>query len=154
LIELLVGLAIFGVIALAGLPHIDTRRESLNTSIQQVMSDMRYARARSITSGEHFAVEWTGASSYEVQRLTEVGGVWQVDSVIRTVNLPTFVQFSLDGAATGATGVAIDRIEFNTRGMMISSVQPLRPVMTDSIRGNAQQLAIWPSGQIYREGIL
>ncbi len=154
LIELLVGIAIFSVIALAGLPHVDTRRESLNTSIQQVLSDMRYARARSITSGEHFAVEWTGANSYEVQRLTEVAGLWQVDSVIRTVDLPSYIQFDLGASATGPTGAAIDRIEFNTRGMMISSNQPLWPVMTDSLRGNAHQLAIWPSGQIYREGIL
>lgn len=145
LVELLVAISIFGVVTLVGLPHIDTRREDINTSIQRVVADMRYARGRAITSGEHYAMEWTGASSYEVQRMRlDPGGNWELDHVERTVELPEHISFTL-----GDDGV--DRLEFNTRGMMISSTKPLFPVISDLDRRVDHRFSIWPSGQIYVE---
>ncbi len=148
LVELMAMVSILGIVALAGLPHVDNRREDINTSIQQVLSDMRYARARSITTGEHFALEWVGASRYKVLRLVEVGGSWQVDKVIRNVKLPSNIQ------VVGIGALADDRFEFNTRGMMISSTSPVWPIVVDTIHGNAHLLSVWPSGQIYREGLI
>ncbi len=145
LIELLVAVAIFGVVALAGLPHVDRRREDLNSSVQRVMADMRYARSRSITSGDHYAVEWTGDGTYEVQRLgINLAGEWELDTVERTVVLPEHIEF-----AQGED--AVDRFEFNTRGMMVSSAQPLWPVLTDNIHDAERTFSVWPSGQIYLE---
>ena len=147
LLELLVTIAIFTVVALAGLPHVDGRRESINSSIQRVVADMRYARSRSITSGDHFAIEWTGSNSYEVQRMTLNGsGDWEVSDVVRTTQLPDHIAFVLTES--------IDRFEFNTRGMMVSSQGPLWPVISDTHVGSNHLLSIWPSGQIYREGLV
>jgi prepilin-type N-terminal cleavage/methylation domain-containing protein len=145
LIEVLVAVSIFGVVALAGLPHLDRGREDINTSIQRVVADMRYARGRAITSGEHYAVEWTGANTYEVQRMRLGGlGTWEVDRVERSVELPGHISFALheDG---------VERLEFNTRGMMIASTKPLWPVISDLDHHVDRRLSIWPSGQIYVE---
>ncbi len=146
LIELLVAVSIFGVVAIAGLPHINTGREDINTSVQRIMSDMRYARGRAITSGEHYAVEWTSANTYQIQRMIQdgTGGPWVVDDVERSIQLPTHVAFDL-----GDEGV--ERLEFNTRGMMVSSDQPLRPVVADRHHLVERHLSIWPSGQIFVE---
>ncbi len=150
LVELLIGVSIFAVLALAGLPHVDRRREDLNTSVQRVVADMRFARSRSITSGEHYAVKWTGAHAYEVQRLfMNSAGEWELDRVERTVLLPDYISFSL-GESEGAGGV--DLLEFNTRGMLISSPEPLWPVMSDLLHDVERTFSVWPSGQIYMEG--
>jgi len=109
---------------------------------------MRYARARSITTGEHFALEWVGSSQYKILRLVEVGGSWQLDEVIRNVQLPSHIQ------VVGIGSLDDDRFEFNTRGMMISSNSPVWPIIVDTIHGTAHLLSVWPSGQIYREGLI
>ncbi len=148
LIELLVAVSIFGVLALAGLPHVDRRREDLNTSVQRVLADVRFARSRSITSGEHYAVKWTSTHGYEVQRLSlNPAGEWVTDRVERTVLLPDSIAFSIDAGAGG-----VDRLEFNTRGMLISSPKPLWPVMSDLVHDVSRTFSVWPSGQIYMEG--
>ncbi len=145
LIELLVGISIFGIVALAGLPHIDTRREGINTAVQQVVSDLRWARARSITSGDHYAVALQGSRSYQVQRLTlTTDGDWQVTSVVKTVQLPSQIKFYF-------VEVVPERVEFNTRGMMISHNEPLWPVIADLQHKVEHRLTVWPSGQIYVE---
>ncbi len=145
LIELLVAIAIFGVVALAGLPHVDRRREDINSSVQRVMADMRFARARSITSGDHYALEWTGPATYEVQRLMlNLAGDWEVDTVERSVVLPEHIEF-----VQGEEGIG--RFEFNTRGMMVSAAQPLWPMLSDNIHDVERTFSVWPSGQIYLE---
>ena len=145
LIDVMVAVSIFAVVALAGLPHLDRSREDINTSIQRVVADMRYARGRAITSGEHYAVEWTGANIYEVQRMRLGGlGTWEVDRVERSVELPEHISFALDEDG-------VERLEFNTRGMMIASTKPLWPVISDLDHHVDHRLSIWPSGQIYVE---
>lgn len=146
LIDVLVAIAVFGVIALAGLPHIDRRREDLNTSVQRVLADMRYARARSITSGDHYALEWTSSKAYEIQRLKlNAAGDWLLDKVERTVELPDHIAFSVGESE-------IDRFEFNTRGMMVSATDPVWPMLSDAVHGVDRMFSVWPSGQIYLEG--
>lgn len=145
LIELLVAMSIFGIVALAGLPHIDRQREDINTSVQRVMADMRFARARSITSGEHYAIAWTGPNQYEVQRMIQnSAGEWELDRVERTVVLPEHIEFSVPDES-------VERFEFNTRGMLVSSTQPLSPVVSDVVRDVDRKFSVWPSGQIFME---
>ncbi len=134
----------FAIIAAAGLPHVDYSREDINTTIQTWVSDMRFARARSITSGTHYAVSWSG-SSYDVERLVQNGSSWQLDSVVKSYTLPDHVTIAFDTSAG-------NRIEFNTRGMMISSNMPVWAVVSDSVHGATRLLSIWPSGQIAFEG--
>ena len=138
LIELLTAVGIFGVLAAAGLPHVDTRRQDIQTVTQQVLSDYRWTRTRAITSGVHFALTWASdGTSYTVQRLKQSGTTWSLDQVVKTVTLPTTVSH---------WGWP-DSIEFNTRGMMISTTSATWHGVFDYNYGAYRLIAIWPSGQ-------
>jgi len=137
LIELLTAVGIFGVLAAAGLPHVDTRRQDLDYATKQVTADYRWTRTRAITSGVHFALKWTGGQSYIVQRMKQSGTSWVVDKNIKTVTLPSTVTHS---------GTP-DTIEFNTRGMMVSATTVTWYDLIDNQVGGTRRIGIWPSGQ-------
>lgn len=142
LIELLVAVAIFGVLAAMGLPHLDTRRQDIQSATKQVIADYRWTRTRAITSGAHFAIEWTSTNSYEVQRMKEVAGGWAVDTVVKEVTLPSHINTSWFWPA---------QQEFNTRGMMVTTTYPLWQLLWDSEYFGWHMISVWPSGQIYEE---
>lgn len=139
LVELLVAVSIFGVLAAAGLPHIDTRRQDVQTVTKQLIGDMRWARTRAITSGAHFAVHFSDTQTYEIQRLKQVGTAWTVDAVVKEVTLPGHIEIFLWP----------DTFEFNTRGMMISTATASYPSIVDMKYSGWHTLSIWPSGQVY-----
>lgn len=149
LVELMTVMAIFGVLAASGLPHIDTRRQDINTVMNQVIADLRFARSRAITTGTHFAFELSeDGRTYDIQRLVEEAAVdgsreWNLDSVVNTVTLPAHVQLTLPSD--------VETIEFNTRGMMVSSVNFFEIAVADNLHGAAHTMSVWPSGQIYYE---
>ncbi len=142
LLELLTTMAIFGVLAAAGIPHLDTRRQDLNNAVTTIIADIRYARARAITSGTHYVMERKETNLYEVQRYEEVGGVWSYDSTAKTVQLPSYITVTLSPTT----------LEFNTRGMMVTSF-PSGSYLTLTVKDtkfNAEhKVTVWPSGQVY-----
>jgi prepilin-type N-terminal cleavage/methylation domain-containing protein len=143
LIELLVGVAIFGLLAAIGLPHLDTRRQDIQTTTKQVIADYRWARTRAITSGDHFAVEWVTSGRYEIQRMKQqVNGSWAVDAVVKEVTLPANISTVWYWPQTH---------EFNTRGMMISSNYALWQLLWDDKYYGWHMISVWPSGQVYEE---
>lgn len=137
LIELLTAVSIFGVLAVAGLPHVDTHRVDLQTATEQVITDYRWTRTRAITSGVHYALTWTSDTNYQVQKLKQVGTNWTLDQVVKTVTLPSSVSH---------WGWP-DMIEFNTRGMMISTTSATWHGVYDYQHSSWRLIAIWPSGQ-------
>jgi prepilin-type N-terminal cleavage/methylation domain-containing protein len=140
LIEVLANVAILGTLALAALPHLDTRRTDLQTVTKQVIADYRWARVRSITSGVHFAFKWNGSNTYQIERMKQVpSGQWVTDEVVKQVALPSGITHS------GSPNF----IEFNTRGLMISSAAAVWQTVSDTRYSAAQQLVIWPSGQAH-----
>jgi prepilin-type N-terminal cleavage/methylation domain-containing protein len=140
ILELLTAVAIFGILAAAGLPHVDTRRQDINNATKQVVADYRWARTRAITSGVHFAMKWTGTNAYEVDRLKQnADGSWSLDKTVKTISLPSTI------LRTGWP----DSVEFNTRGMMLSSNAMVTQRLWDGVSNYAtwRDVAIWPSGQ-------
>lgn len=136
LIELLTAVAIFGILAAAGLPHIDSRRQDINSAAKQVVADYRWARTSAITSGVHYTVNWTGSGTYQVQRLKQnADTTWSLDQVVKTVTLPTTV------LRAGSPNT----IEFNTRGMVVAGTT--MSTQTLSSYSASRAIAIWPSGQ-------
>ncbi|MGD9764294.1 MAG: Tfp pilus assembly protein FimT/FimU [Candidatus Binatia bacterium] len=143
LIELLVSVAIFGVLSALALPHVDLRRQDVQSATKQVIADYRWARTRAITSGDHFAITWTGGSAYEIQRLKEnAQGTWVVDTVVKRVQLPSHITTWFTWPATQ---------EFNTRGMMISTTWPVWQLLYDTQFNGWHMFSVWPSGQVYEE---
>jgi prepilin-type N-terminal cleavage/methylation domain-containing protein len=136
LVELLTAVGIFGILAAAGLPHIDTRRQDMNSAAQQVIADYRWARTNAITSGVHYTVKWTGSGAYQVQRLKQNADTsWSLDLVVKQVTLPSTV------VRTGSP----DTMEFNTRGMVVAGTTMSTQTLTSY--GASRAIAIWPSGQ-------
>jgi Tfp pilus assembly protein FimT len=135
----MVTVALIGVLAGAALPHLDTRRESINAAVSSVIGDLRFARARAITSGKHYAFEIVDARTYRVQRMKTDGTSWVADSVAKQVSLPEHVEVALDGASL---------LEFNTRGMMVSTQGTPTLALKDTKFGADHEVLVWPSGQI------
>jgi hypothetical protein len=131
--------ALVGVLAGAALPHLDTRRESINSAAAGVVGDLRFTRARAITSGRHYAFDLVDSRTYRVQRMRNDGTTWVADGIAREVSLPEHVELTLDGA---------DVLEFNTRGMMISADATPTLTLNDTKFGTGREVLIWPSGQI------
>jgi hypothetical protein len=107
-------IAIAGVVIGSALPHVDTRRQEINTAINAVIADLRFARARSITTGTHYALELTGSGTYEVQRLKQnIAGAWVVDRIAKTTSLARAAvdmvvrDLRLGGACLPVTGTFI-----------------------------------------------
>jgi hypothetical protein len=139
IVELMMTVVLIGVLVGTTLPHLDTRRESINRAARSIVGDLRFARARAITSGTHYAFDLVDSRTYRVQRMRNDGTTWVADSTLREVNLPENLELTLDGASI---------LEFNTRGMMIST--SLAPTLSlhDTKFDAGRTLSIWPSGQI------
>lgn len=148
LVELLTVVTVFAVLVGSGLPHFDSRRQDINNVVSQVTGDLRFARARSITSGHHYGVKLLDGGSYEVERLYEdtssAVSQWLLQEVAKTVEVPSHIELSLSDDQ-------VDIMEFNTRGMMISADSFLTLTVTDTLQGVSHHLFVWPSGQIYYE---
>lgn len=139
MIELLSTLAIFGVIAATALPRLDKQRENANTAIRNLIADFRVARTNAIAGGVHFAMKRSSASTYEIQRYKLTGTTWGLDVATKTVTLPSNVTFTMSPAT----------LEFNTRGMQITTTSSVTVSVTDTKFGGTRQIIIWPSGQVY-----
>jgi prepilin-type N-terminal cleavage/methylation domain-containing protein len=140
LIELLVALAIFGILAAAAIPLSAVQRERTNTLIKGIVADLRLARASAITSGRHYAFAWINTREYQIQRLQQSGTSWTLDTVITDIRLPqNFLMWT-----SWPT-----KIEFNTRGMMVSSNYWGEVALWDSTYQVWRVAFVWPSGQIY-----
>lgn len=136
-------MAVFGVIAASGIPHFDARRQDINNVMSTVIGDLRFTRARSITTGTHYALRPLESGGYQVERLVEDDGEWILDGVAKTVTLPAHIQVSIDED--------LDLVEFNTRGMMISSDGSFSLTVEDTLHETSHVISVWPSGQIYYE---
>jgi hypothetical protein len=144
----LITIGILGVIVASGIPNWDPRRQDVNTAMAMVLGEFRYTRARAITSGTHFSIKMNSANQYQVQRHVQDpnDGTWPVDSVTRTVDLPSNLVFWMFP----------DTIEFNTRGLMVTELTPGNPTelfvnIYDQVGGHAHQFSVWPSGQVNEE---
>jgi hypothetical protein len=144
LIELLSFMAIFAVLLAAGLPHVDSRREDIGTSMRRIGADIRWTRSRSMTAGDHFAFRVTGTNTYQIERMQLVAGNWTLDEIVKQVEMPSYISIS---------GFSPDVVEFDTRGMVVFAggvtPSPWSPQLIDTKFSASRNFKIWPSGQFY-----
>lgn len=140
LIEVLVGMAVFGVLISTALPHYHADRLQLGAAQWQVLAVLRDARALAISHNLHFAVRVAAADRLVVQRLRQVGTAWEPDGdPLRTLRLPSPASVASDDVGA--------RVEFNGRGVAVNLTTPRRIGLQDSF-GAAKALEVWPSGEI------
>lgn len=146
-IELVVYIAILGIVLGAALPHIDSRPLSTATAVEAFLGDVRYARSKAIVTGTHVCVHRVSSTRYEVRRLRQSGSSWVLDKVLRSVTMPPNTSFSIETAAES-------HLKFNTRGMQVayanqSTAYPLLAKFWDA--KSEHGVRVWPSGQAYEE---
>ncbi len=140
-IELLVALAIFGVLAGIALPQFRPGAFNLQTAQNQLLADMRRTRDDALTRGDHYRLDILSTTSYAEYHLTVAGGVWSVaGGALFTRNLPNGI--TLPAAAVGR------RFEFNTRGLMLNPGAATTLTLTDSPNSHTRSVTVWPSGQV------
>ncbi len=144
LIELLVAFSVIAVAAALALPFLgSSKRLGLAAAVQDLMGDLRRARADATTRGVHYRVELSG-TSYSVQRLEDEDGdgLWSPNGPARQVDLPQGVSIS-----AGAGEV----IEFDTRGLLTPDPDGTPPgVITIRVEdeNSSKEIQVWPSGQV------
>jgi Tfp pilus assembly protein FimT len=142
LVELIALIGILGAVAGSALPHFDSRREAINTSMRTLIGEFRTARTDAITTGRHYSLNLADSRSLRVQRHEEAAdGTWPVEGTPRAITLPGNVTWWM----------VPDTVEFNTRGAMITASDPVFVYVTDSIGSRVHAFSVWPSGQVHEE---
>lgn len=146
LIELLVAIGILGLLVALALPRLNSRQLDLSTATQDLVGNLRIARANASGRGAHYLATFS-SSSYSIQRLqdNDDDGVWEPEGPSLQVDLPGGVSLTVQDG----DGV----VEFNARGLIepnagdaVAEIERL--TLTDSRDGRTQQVEVWPSGQV------
>ncbi len=150
MVELLVTISILAVMIAVAVPKLNKSVLDLPVTEQNLMGDIRLARANATSRGVHFRVS-VSTSSYSVQRLQDNNndGVWEPDSGFpaQVTEMPPGISLSL---ADGSSSV----LEFTTRGLLAdnSDGTPAGIVtiyIHKTLDGDeTKTVEIWPSGQV------
>jgi Tfp pilus assembly protein FimT len=146
LVELLVAIGILGLLVALALPRLSNRQLELSAATQDLVSNLRIARANATSRGAHYLVTFS-SNSYSIQRLQDDDddGTWEPKGPPSQVDLPDGISLTVQDG----DGV----VEFNTRGLIEpnaggSVAEIERLTLTDSRDGRTQQVEVWPSGQV------
>ncbi len=155
LIEVIVTTGIIGLLLGGTVLGLKSTYSDLGSSSQGFASDVRQARMEAVTRGFHFRIAWTG-KSYKTQQLqdNDGNGVWQTDTTVlaKTRQMPKGITM-----ATSSGGAAVQNVEFDTRGMVVTPVNGTAQVVKVGVKGakkggrvnGTMDIEIWPSGQVY-----
>ena len=148
MVELLVTLGIVAVVGAVALPRINSGTLNAKVTAQNLLGDIRMARASATTRGAHFRVTLE-STSYTVERLQDDDGDgdWEPGAGLqkRTVDLPSGISLSINNG----DGI----IEFTTRGLIATLPDGTPPeiedvTLNDSVHGKTRNIQVWPSGQV------
>jgi type II secretory pathway pseudopilin PulG len=145
--EMLVTVTVAGLLAAVALPNLNRAEFRLVGAMENLVGNIRLARANAVSRGARYRVVLSSAS-YSIQRLQDVDedDVWEPDGPAQEVELPQGVMIT-EGAG--------EEIEFTTRGL----VAPLPDgtpagIVTIRLSGEGEEsgraIDVWPSGQVQR----
>ncbi|MGE0823611.1 MAG: Tfp pilus assembly protein FimT/FimU [Candidatus Binatia bacterium] len=145
LIELVVVVALLGILAMIAIPSVKQSELNLLSGMEEFLANMRLARASAMGRGVHYRVT-ISTDSYAIDRLKLNNGTWVHDPVfsVQTVGLPKRVTII---AGVGET------FEFNSRGLLEENADgtPAAQVtvtLKDNKNNEDRTVNVWPSGQI------
>jgi type II secretory pathway pseudopilin PulG len=145
IIEVVIVAAIISLMLAAAISRMNPNYRAAEASASELLANLRLCRTKAVSSGYHYQLSVTGASTYTVNRLLPPtsGTDWTVDGGTPTLtyNLLPNVRF------TASTG----RYEFNTRGTIVvrtnETFVPLKTLNNTSLN-NSAFVQIWTSGQM------
>jgi len=151
LVEVIVAMGIFAIVARIAIPHLDARRMRINAAQQLVASNLRMARAKAITKSVHYRVDFTNANQMQISPMVQdiVSGIWSMDATQQqTLALPTNTHFASGSQCVSPCQAIIGtNVEFNSRGI-ITNLAALEQITLVDDFGVSKALQAWPSGQI------
>ena len=150
MIELMVAITIFGIVARTAIPHFDARKMKINAAQQLVTANLRMARAKAITKSLHYRINFSTANQIQVQPMVQqVDGTWSVDTPnVQTVPLPSYTHFATGSQCVSpCTPIVGTNIEFNSRGIATNLAALAQVTLIDDF-GVLKALQAWPSGQV------
>jgi type II secretory pathway pseudopilin PulG len=146
-IELLVAIALIGVMGALAIPRLNQSVLNLSSTTQNLVGNIRMARANAVSRGAHYRITLS-ANSYSIERLSlDADGNWVPDPGYSSEDwdLPSGISLNV----TSGDGI----IEFDTRGLIVpppdeeaSEIEQV--TIHDSLDGDNKYLEIWPSGQV------
>ena len=138
--ELLVTMSLLAIVLGIALPQFPRRPYALWTAHEQLLADLRLARADALTRGDHFRFDIYGVTTYREYRMRLVAGVWVINGPpLRDRTLPAGVSFT--------SGVG-SQFEFNTRGLMLNPGAATQITLSEAATGHTRVVTVWPSGQV------
>lgn len=150
MVELLVTMSILAAMIAVAVPKFNRSMFNLPVTEQNLIGDIRMARANATSRGVHYRVS-VNSSSYSVQRLQDADGdgLWEVDGAFpaQTVHLPSDLSLSF-GEGTSAV------FEFTTRGLLADQEDGTPAEIVTIYLHDAQDssgtktVQVWPSGQV------
>ena len=151
LVELIVAIAIVGIVARTAIPHFDAGRMRILAAQQLVAANLRIARSNAITKSLHYRVDFPTANQMKLIPMVEnaLDGTWAADtSNSQAVALPKNTQFAAGSQCTKpCTPIIGTSVEFNSRGVAINLTAKVQITLIDDF-GKSKALEAWPSGQI------
>ena len=144
LMQLLTAMSIMAALAAIAVPRFDSRRMQILTAHRLVISNLRVARANSISKSVHFTVSFPSNNVITVQRLKESpanSGTWVTDDTY------TAQSITLPSTTTMKTAAVGTSVEFNSRGLAVNLAAARQLDVQDSY-GVTKSLQVWPSGQV------
>ena len=150
LVEVVVAVAIFGILARIAIPHFDARRMRIINAQRLVMANLRTARAGAITKSVHFRVDFLSSSQFRVSQMKQdVNGNWLIDDTkMQTLTLPQNTQFASGSQCVSPCQAIIGtNIEFNSRGLAVNLAAAEQITLIDDF-SISKAMQTWPSGQV------
>jgi prepilin-type N-terminal cleavage/methylation domain-containing protein len=145
LLELIVSMAVFAVALGIAVPRGQNGAFALWSANEQLLVDLRKARADALSKGDHFMFLVTSATGYVEYRMKmNAGGAWVAqEPPVLTRTLPKGVIFT--AGFTDGTGASF---EFNTRGLLVTPGEAASLAIYDAHSELTRQITVWPSGQV------
>ena len=148
MMELIVVIAVVSVMLIIAVPATNRKAMSLPVASEELQAHLRLARANAGRHGAHFRVTITSTQMYTIQRMQDPDGdgIWVPDSSYPAQTQTLSPAVSIGGSAVG------QKIEFNTRGLLHSTVSGVLPsVVYIPLTGpgsGTKVIEVWPSGQV------
>lgn len=142
LIELVVAIAIIGILTGIAVSSFRSRPYEFQAAVSAFVSDVRLARTLAQSRGAHYQLRFVDASTYVIERMRlEADGTWSPDGTDRRMKtLPPDMAFNR-GRAT--------RLEFDTRGTLLNAGLRDWIFIADRRAGVNKRVQYYPSGQVY-----